>query len=189
MRRIEYSVTLDGEPFSVASGDTGRPSVDEDNSPLPIKMDIVRCAGASGDINIVHAARLNSTAKADFARQYVDALMGESEDWKLTQFQVSAEGATLQYYHSATGDIEDITLCINGDPVRLLYLEFKVPHQDGRPDAGYRVEFNYHRFCKDEPFHNDACIVERLPSAHRRTVFSLDSLEPDEMSITEYVDL
>lgn len=189
MRRIEYRVTLDDEPFSVASCDMGRPYGDEDNRPLPIKMDIIRCASASGGINIVHAASLNDNAKADFVRQYVDVLVGESEDWKLVQFQVRAGSVALQYYCSATDDTEDITLCVDGDPVNLLYLEFKVPHRDGRLDAEYRVEFNYHRFCKDEPFHNDAYIVERLPSAHRRTLFTLDSREPDEMSVTEHVDL
>lgn len=189
MRRIEYKVTLDGEPFSVASCYMERPYSDEDNHPLPIEMNVIRCAGVSGNINIVHAVCLDDNVDADFARQYIDALMGQSEDWKLVHFQVSAGHIKLRYYRSATDNVGEITLCVDGNPLNLLYLTFKVPHQDGRPAAEYRVDFNYHRLGKGDPFRNDVSVMERLPFVYRRTLFLLSSEHPDEMSIVENVDL
>lgn len=192
MRRIEYKVTLDGEPFSVASCNMERPFDDEDNHPLPIKMDIIRCARTDGDsdiLNIFRAVKLNDHTTVDFAKHYVEILLGEPCGWVLAQFQVQASSISLQYYRPATGDVEDIMLTVDGDPVNLLYLEFKVPHQDGRPDTEYRVDFNYHRTCKGDLFRNNASIMERLPSAHCRTLFLLNSERPDEMSVVENVDL
>ena len=192
MRRIEYKVTLDGEPFSVASCNMERSFDNEDNHPLPIKMDIIRCARTDGDsdiLNIFRAVKLNDHTTVDFAKHYVEILLGGPSDWVLAQFRVQVSSISLQYYHPATGDVEDIMLTIDGGPVNLLYLEFKVPHQDGRPDTEYRVDFNYHRTCKGDPFRNNASIMERLPSAHRRTLFLLNSERPDEMSVVENVDL
>lgn len=192
MRRIEYKMTLDGEPFSVASCNMERSFNKEDNHPLPIEMNIIRCASTAGDsnvLNIIHASSLNDRPTADFAEHYVEILLGKSLEWILAQFQVNSSSISLEYYCPATGDTEDIELVIDGDPINLLYLEFKVPHQDGRPATEYRVDFNYHRMCKSDPFHSSVSIMERLPSIHRRTLFLLSSEHPDEMSVVENVDL
>lgn len=193
MRRIEYKVTLDGEPFSVASCIMERPFDDEDNHPLPIEMNVLRCKATSGSSNIsniIRAAALNDHGvPVDFAERYGEILLGKSQDWILAQFQVTAGYIKLQYYRPATGDVEDISLVVDGDPLNLLYLTFKVPHQDGRPAAEYRVDFNYHRLCKGDPFRNDVSVMERLPFAHRRTLFLLSSEHPGEMSVVENVDL
>lgn len=191
MRRIDYKVALDGEPFAVASCDIARPYSEDDNHPLPIKMKITHCGNTDGKaISIVHAASLNDyDVPADFAEHYVDILLGDPSDWVLAQFQVGAGGIDLEYYRPSTDDVENIRLTVDGDPVNLLHLDFEVPHPGNRPTAKYRVELNRERISRKNPFHNAAIIVERLPSAHRRTVFALYSDKPGEMSVTEYVDL
>lgn len=192
MRRIEYKIVLDNSdegPFSVASCNMELPYDNEDNRPLSIEMNILRCKSTSGDVNIVCAADFGENVETNFARQYVDALMGQSKDWQLVQFQISARRVILQYYCAETGDVESISLYVDGDPVNSLRLEFKVPHQDGRPSTEYRVDFDYHRICKGDPFQNDVYITERLPLEHRRTLFALSSKNLNEMSVVENVDL
>ena len=186
MRRIEYKVALDGEPFTVANCDIARSYSKEDNHPLPIRMSILRCSDTEDKVtSIVHAASLNSQGvSVEFAEHYVDILLGKPSDWVLAQFQIRASCVELEYHHPLTNDVENIMLTVNGDPVEFLRLEFEVPHQDNRPDTKYLVEMR----CENSS-RNTAFIAEELPSTHRRTFFSLRSDEPSEMSITEYVDL
>lgn len=184
MRRIDYKLTIDGDPFTVASYNIDGTG-DSAKTCLPIKMEVTRCTDDNGESNIVRAARLDRHCSEEFALHYPEILLGRSEEWKLTQFIADTDCLCLRYYGVATDDVEDITIPLCNSTITMLHLAFWVPHQDGRPATEYRVSMD----CAEHESSLRTIVVKEMLSPREHSLFLFDPMRPNEVSVTQYVDL
>lgn len=181
---MDYKLILDGDPFTVASY-----NIDESGGAvktcLPIRMEIIRCTDGVGESNIICAARLDRHCSEGFAQHYPEILLGKSTEWKLVQFQIEDDRLCLRYHCSATDNEEDVFFSTYDTAITVLQLAFWVPHHDGRPATEYHVFMN----CAQNKSSISTIIVKELLSSYERNLFSFTSTRPDEVSVTQYVDL
>lgn len=184
MRRIEYTLNQNGDPFCIASCDI-RGSWNTLNDCPAIEMSVAECRdNCNKTSDILTTVRLNDASEelaSAFRAHHTEFLKGQYGDWKLVQIQCEAGKVQLEYYSAVADDIDSITLGINDNSAGNLNLKFQVPHQDQRPNTEYIVLMDYRERA------SSTIIEEHLPS--KRSVFLFMSNEPDKISVTEYVDL
>lgn len=189
MRRIEYELKQDGEPFRIASCDISSWNSLKDCP--AVEMLTIACRDRCNKVaNILTIACLDDASEEianAFETHQTEFLKGQYGDWKLVQLQFEPGKVHFEYYNAIFDDLDSITLDINNSSVKNLKLKFAVPHQDQRPSTEYSVLMSWgEKSCCQSPL-SDTLIEEHLPN--RRSVFLLESNKPNIISVTECVDL
>lgn len=182
MHKFEYVVQQDGDGFQISSYDTIN---DIKNAPH-IELTICRCSSGNERMDAVEIASLDDQSTAiheDFAQHYVEVLQKQNRSWALVGALINAGCVQLEYYCQHTDRTQNITLDINGTRATALEMTFEVHHADHRLPTKYNVSMKHGRTTG----RSDAIIEVHLP--YQKKIFMLMSDHPDEISITECIDL
>lgn len=132
----------------------------------------------------------------DFRMNYVEIFRGGYKAWKLITLEIEAGRILFKYYDPANEHYEQLELNISGTQIALFNLTVEVPRQDQRPSTEYVItmEQDMVDYCNPSTDHNSpprsaTTVEEYRPWLNQRTLFQLSTDKPDEVLVTEYVDL
>ena len=110
---------------------------------LPVKMQVKICQRDGQNIDLtelIHPCdEICPCTNAEFLGNRTKILRGECHNWFLAGFEPVMTGVLLWYYNEELGDVEKIYLHAYSwvEKYGELYIEFHVPHANGKPDTEY----------------------------------------------------
>lgn len=198
MRKLEYTVNLDGDGYTVMSyaGFSGSPKAGEC---LPIRMSVLDFQTKNGAADILKIVRIpysSALSNNGFRLDCNKILNGQKTSWIPCHFNIRAGGIRLGFFNSNSDEIEEIDLVMAlGGMQSYLNLQFSVPHHSGKPDTTYKAYIRYGTCVKGDVPHTEIIVSEMEQLARRTLLFenklgyeSMDDI-PVRASVTEYTDL
>lgn len=193
MRRIDYTLQLDGEPFCIAIHDIGGSEMAAKETPA-IKITNISGWYFSGfPADALGSVRLfdSDNRLVEVLRQHPeDFLTGQCEGWKLMRVDVEPGVLRLEYCRPEDDNSDWIELDIRESQIRDLEIALEVPHLDQRPNTVYHLSLSQQQIrSAEQPYSCRTVITESLPALYQRNLFIITSEKPTQLSATSYVDL
>lgn len=196
MRMMDYVMDLDDDGYKVISRTPNRHACFPQIT-FPIKLVVLRCWQEKGykNTDITELIDIQScTDDIDFWSDYQDIVHGKCKEWILVEFQPLFSGIDLTYLNLDTGQEKTITVDLIGKGIREMYLNFYVPHSDGKPDTQYEFRLDRVKDTNGKKWTYYGSCAEFTPDSYFLMAYSPENREdpsdpiPKHVRITEYAD-